>query len=217
MDGRPGAARGAPVLPIDSPEAAAAAIAALRRGELIAFPTDTLYGVGGNALDARAARRTYEAKGRPTGKGFPVLLTRAAEAERLAVEWPPAAARLAERFWPGAVTIVVAARPEVPEETRTGDTVALRVPGHDRLREVIGLAGCPLIGTSANRSGEPPALTAEEALHAVGRDVALVLDGGRGGGRPSTVVVIAGERAQIAREGAVSRAELEAALGSPLA
>src|SRR5438093_6931185 len=215
MADQPQVARRVPVLPIDSPAAQAAAVAALQRGELIAFPTDTLYGVGGNALDALAARRTYEAKGRPAGKGFPVLLAGASDALRLAAEWPAAAARLAERFWPGALTIVVPGRPEVPEETRTGVTVALRVPGHACLREVIRKAGCPLIGTSANRSGQPAALTADQALQAVGAHVALVLDGGRTGGLPSTVVVIEGSRVRVARDGAVSRTTLEAALDAP--
>src|SRR5262245_57138817 len=106
MTDPPQLVRRGPVLPIDSPDALASAVAALQRGALIAFPTDTLYGVGGNALDALAARRTYDAKGRPAGKGFPVLLAGAGDALRLAAAWPPAAARLAERFWPGALTIV---------------------------------------------------------------------------------------------------------------
>jgi L-threonylcarbamoyladenylate synthase len=171
-----------------------------------------VYGVGGNALDPEAARRTYEAKGRPAGKGFPVLLADAQDARRLAAEWPPAAARLAERFWPGALTIVVGGRAEVPDETRTGQTVALRVPDHPLLRDVIRRAGCPLIGTSANHSGQPPALTAEAALQAVGTHVALVLDGGGGGGTPSTVVVIEDGGVRVAREGAVSWEAIEQAL-----
>ena len=196
---------------IGDQEGVEAAVAALRRGEVIAYPTDTLYGVGGNALDAGAARRTYEAKGRPAGKGFPVLLAEAAEAERLAAEWPAQARRLAASYWPGALTLVVRGRPEVPEETRTGETVALRVPGYEPLRAVIRAAGCPLIGTSANRSGEPAALTAAEAAAAVGDHVALVLDGGRTGGAPSTVVVVGGDGLRVVREGAIPAAEIEAA------
>ena len=104
----------------------------------------------------------------------------------------------------------------MPEETRTGDTVALRVPDHARLREVIRRAGCPLIGTSANRSGEPAALTAAEALRALGESVALVLDGGKVGGQPSSVVVVESGRVRLVREGAISRAALAAALGAPV-
>jgi tRNA threonylcarbamoyl adenosine modification protein (Sua5/YciO/YrdC/YwlC family) len=199
------------VLGIEQPGAIEAAVAALRRGELIAYPTDTLYGVGGNALDATAARRTYDAKGRPEGKGFPVLLADAAEADRLAAEWPTLAQRLAARYWPGALTLVVRSRREVPEETRTGETIALRVPGYVPLRHIIRAAGCPLIGTSANRSGEPAALTATEAAAAVGNYVALVLDGGRTGGAPSTVVVVEGDTLRVVREGAIPAAEIEAA------
>jgi L-threonylcarbamoyladenylate synthase len=201
-----------PILPISSPEGVAAAAAALRRGEIIAYPTDTLYGVGGDALSAEAARRTHEAKGRPAGKGFPVLLADAADVARLAAEWPEAAAALARAFWPGAVTIAVRARPEVPDETRAGETVALRVPGYEPLRAVIRAAGCPLIGTSANRSGEPPALTAQEAAQAVGAAVALILDGGRVAGQPSTVVTVEGDVVRLVRPGAVGRRDLEAAL-----
>jgi L-threonylcarbamoyladenylate synthase len=141
-----------------------------------------------------------------------VLLADAQDARRLAAEWPPAAARLTERFWPGALTIVVGGRAEVPDETRTGQTVALRVPDHPLLRDVIRRAGCPLIGTSANHSGQPPALTAEAALQAVGTHVALVLDGGGGGGTPSTVVVVEDGGVRVAREGAVSWEAIEQAL-----
>ena len=204
----------APVLPISDPAAREAAVAALRRGELIAYPTDTLYGVGGDALNTAAALRTYEAKGRPAGKGFPVLLADAADALRLAAAWPQAAAVLAARFWPGALTIVVEGLPHVPEETRTGSTVALRVPGYEPLRDVIRAAGCPLIGTSANRSGEPAAFDALAAAAAVGESVSVVLDGGMVGGQPSTVAVVEpnGQPVRIARQGAVPREAIAAAL-----
>ena len=204
-----------PVYPIDSEEAIARAVEALRRGQLIAFPTDTLYGVGGDALSESAAERVVEAKGRSPGRGLPVLLAEPGDALRLASEWPAAAARLAQRYWPGALTIVVPARPEVPDAVRAERTVALRVPGLPSLCAMIARAALPLIGTSANQSGAPPALTAAEAVTALGDAVALVLDGGRIGGAPSTVVRVDGDVLTVLREGAIPAAALLAASARP--
>lgn len=201
-----------PIIPLASAGAIAAAVAALRAGKLIAYPTDTLYGVGGNALSAVAVQRVILAKGREAGKGFPVLLAAPEEVGRLAREWPETAAILAARFWPGALTIVVAARPEVPQQTRSGPTVALRVPGQAALRAVIREADVPLIGTSANRSGQPPALTASAAAAALGAAVALVLNGGYAGGRPSTVVSATRTGVRLLREGAIPSSEIASAL-----
>jgi tRNA A37 threonylcarbamoyladenosine synthetase subunit TsaC/SUA5/YrdC len=110
------------------------------------------------------------------------------------------------------LTIVAPARPEVPEQTRAGDTVALRVPGLAALRALIRAADVALIGTSANRSGEPAALTAQAAAEALGRSVALVLDGGPAGGRPSTIVAVTGARVQVLRAGAISAAQVAGVL-----
>src|SRR6266545_1488931 len=164
-----------PIYLIASQEGIERAMAALRAGEIIGFPTDTLYGVGGDALSGDAAARVVAAKGRDEGKGMPVLLADAAQVGRLAAAWPDRAARLAQRYWPGALTIVVPARPEVPAGVQADGTVALRVPGLAALRVVIERAGVPLIGTSANRSGEPAAVTADEAAAALGDSVVLVL------------------------------------------
>jgi L-threonylcarbamoyladenylate synthase len=201
-----------PILPIHDRAAVAAAVGAIRGGRIIAYPTDTVYGVGGDALLGQAARDVRRAKGRDDGKGFPVLLAAARDVWRLAAEWPPAAAALAGRFWPGALTIVVAARPEVPVETCAGTTVALRVPALTALRLVIEASGVPLIGTSANRSGQPPALTAAAAAAALGDSVALVLDGSVADGEPSTVVAVDERHARLLRPGAISRTVLAAAL-----
>lgn len=205
-----------PVVSIDSPAGAALAIAALRRGQLIAYPTDTLYGIGGDALSAGVAALVIAAKGREADKGFPVLLPDQSWVRRLARAWPPAAATLAHAFWPGSLTMVLPARPDVPETTRRGGTVALRVPGLASLRALIASAGVPLIGTSANRSGQLPATTAAGAAAAVGRAVALVLDGGTVQGRPSTVVAVTEAGARILREGAISREAICQLLGSAL-
>jgi len=202
-----------PVYPISSAEGIAHAVDTLRRGEIIAFPTDTLYGVGGDALSPLAVEAVLDAKRREMGKGLPVLLGDEADARELAAVWPQAAAALAARFWPGALTIVVKARADVLAQVRLGDTVALRVPGLPALLTVIRQAGKPLIGTSANRSGEPPALTAQEAVAALGSSVRLVLDGGRTGGAPSTVVRVEGDGVRVLRAGAISEEAVRAALG----
>jgi L-threonylcarbamoyladenylate synthase len=203
-----------PIHAVDSAEGVAAAVAALRRDEIIAFPTDTLYGVGGNALSAAAVERVYQAKGREAGRGLPVLLADEAGVAPLVAEWPPAAEALARAFWPGALTLVVAAGVHVPALVRAGATVAVRVPGLAALRAVIRAAGVPLIGTSANRSGAPAALTAQAAAAMLGRHVALVLDGGRTMGQPSTVVSLAGGGLHLIREGAIPLAALHEALRS---
>lgn len=145
---------------------------------------------------------------------MPVLLADPGDVLRLAAEWPAAAARLASRFWPGALTLVVPARSEVPARVRSGHTVALRVPGQPALRDLMRVAGVALIGTSANRSGAPAAVTAHEAAEALGDSVQLVLDGGRVAGAPSTVVVVDGDGVRVVREGAISQAEVLAVLGS---
>jgi L-threonylcarbamoyladenylate synthase len=200
-------------MPIDDPEAVAVAVAAIRADQIIAYPTDTVYGVGGSALSGAAVQRVAAAKGRPAGKGFPVLLGAADESSRLAREWPEAAAALAERFWPGPLTIVVPGRAGLPDETCLDGTVALRVPDLPALRHLIGAAGVPLIGTSANRSGAASANTALEAAAALGHSVAVVLDGGPRQGLPSTVIQVDGNRARILRPGAVAPDALAAALG----
>ena len=200
------------ILPVADPASREVAVAALRQEEIIAFPTDTVYGVGGDALSAAAAARTQTAKGRQEDKGLPVLLASAGQVAGLARAWPEAAEALATRFWPGALTIVVAARPGVPAEVRASETVALRVPAHEALRALIQEAGTPLIGTSANRASEPAAHTAQEAALALGASVAVVLDGGRADGLPSTVVSVVGDGVHVLRLGAVSTAALAAAL-----
>ena len=197
-----------PIYSIDDGEGVSRAIDALRAGEAIAFPTDTLYGVGGDALSPRAVQRVQKAKRRDKNKAMPVLLASGEDVGRLVAQWPEVAARLAERYWPGALTLVAPSRPEVPDGVRSSGTVAVRVPGHTALRGVIATAGCPLIGTSANVSGEPAALTAHEAARALQESVALVLDGGRVGGTPSTVVLIEGNEVKVLREGAIAATDV---------
>lgn len=190
----------------------------LRQGELICYPTDTIYGVGAAAGDEEAVRRLFAVKGRPLDKPMPLLIADAEQASRLARVTPLARA-LMGRFWPGGLTIVLPKAPRFQSAALAGqEKVALRIPDQPTVRQIIRLLGEPITGTSANRAGEPSPTSAAEAVHQLGDMVALVIDGGPSPGRQeSTVVDITEERPLILRQGAVSREELEEALGRPLA
>ena len=175
------------------------AAAALARGELVAFPTDTVYGL---AAGHDHLRKLYVAKDRPKDKRIPVLLSDASNLEASALV-TPAARALAERFWPGPLTLVLVA-------PRRG-TLAFRVPDHALARRLIAASGGGLPVTSANRSGQPEAQTADEVLQQLEGRIALVIDGGRvPGGVASTIVDCTTDQIKIIREGAVSTADIEA-------
>src|ERR671938_1254507 len=166
------------IIPIDDPAAPAAAARAIAAGGVIAFPTDTVYGVGVDLWQPTAVARLYALKGRPQEKALPVLLADAAEWTRVACDAPEAALRLMRAFWPGALTIVLPRRPDVPDALAPlAATSALRVPAHEPLRRVLARTG-PLATSSANRSGEPPASDAATVRAALGAGLALLLDGG---------------------------------------
>jgi L-threonylcarbamoyladenylate synthase len=191
------------LLAAESPGAVEEAAAALARGELVAFPTDTVYGL---SAGHEHVRKLYDAKDRPKEKRIPVLLSDASNLEASAIV-TPAARALAQRFWPGPLTIVLVA-------PRRG-TLAFRVPDHALARRLIAASGGGLPVTSANRSGEPDARTAEEVIAQLDGRVALVLDGGRTpGGVVSTVVDCTTEPVKILRQGAISEAAISGALAS---
>ena len=178
----------------------------LRAGELVAFPTDTVYGVGAVAWDAAAVGRLYTAKLRSLEKAIPILLADPSDMQLVARDLPPAALRLAERFWPGPLTLVVAKAERVPAAvTAGGSTVAVRVPDHTVARALIRAAGAPLATTSANLSGQASPSTAQEVAAQLGGRIAMILDGGRcPGGVPSTVVDVTGEEPVLLRAGPIS-------------
>jgi L-threonylcarbamoyladenylate synthase len=186
----------------------------LRAGELVAFPTDTVYGVGAVVWDAGAVAKLYEAKLRPADKAIPVLLADAEELARVAGDLSPAALRLAERFWPGPLTIVVPRGDSIPDEVSAGGaSVAVRVPDHDLARALIRAAGAPLAATSANLSGRPSPVTAQEVVAELGGRIPLVLDGGPcPGGVASTVVDLTGPAPVLLRLGPLSLREILSAL-----
>ena len=187
----------------------------LRRGGLVAFPTETVYGLGANALDAAAVARIFAAKGRPAINPLIVHVARMEQARDLAAEWPEAAKRLAERFWPGPLTLVLAKRPSVPEIVTAGAaTVGLRVPAHPVARALLEAAEVPVAAPSANRSNEISPTTAEHVRKSLGDAVDVLLDGGpTPGGLESTVLDLSSDRPRLLRPGLIAPAEIEALIG----
>jgi len=176
------------LIPADAPGSIERALRVVRGGGLVAFPTDTVYGVGAAAFDGQAVGRIYEAKGRSEEKAIPVLLAGLGDLERVAAEVSPDLRRLAAQFWPGPLTLVVARHADLPTVVSPGPTVGLRVPDHPVALGLLAGAG-PMAVTSANRSGDPNPTTAAQVLSALGGRIDLILDGGQTpGGRPSTVV-----------------------------
>lgn len=187
----------------------------LRQGELVAFPTETVYGLGANALDAAAVRRLFEAKGRPADNPLIVHLA-AGDAVVDLVEVVPDAARvLMARFWPGPLTLVLKRKPIVPDVVTAGlDTVAVRVPAHEAALQLIRAAGVPLAGPSANLSGRPSPTTAEHVLADLGGKIAAVLDAGPTGiGVESTVLDVTTNPPAILRPGGLPQEALESVIG----
>jgi L-threonylcarbamoyladenylate synthase len=193
----------------DSPAIAAAAVA-LRRGGLVIVPTETVYGIACLASDESAVKRIYEAKGRGFHNPLPVQISGPDMLGKVAAEVTEPAKRLAERFWPGPLTLVVRRNPSLPEIlTAGGDTVAVRIPDHPVTLALLKAIGAPLAITSANVSGEMPATTCAEAPAALGEWVEVALDGGDCRiGVPSTVVDTTGSKPRILREGAIGVREI---------
>ena len=189
------------LLAADAPGAVEEAATALARGDLVAFPTDTVYGL---AAGHDHLRKLYVAKDRPKDKRIAVLLSDASNLEASA-KVTPAARALAARFWPGPLTLVLVA-------PRRG-TLAFRVPDHPVARRLIAASGGGLPVTSANRSGQPDTRTAEEVLAQLDGRIALVLDGGKTtGGVPSTIVDCTTAEPKVVREGAISAAQIQQTL-----
>jgi L-threonylcarbamoyladenylate synthase len=190
------------------------AVRILHGGGLVCYPTDTVYGIGAAAGDDDAVRRLFAAKGRPPEKALPLLLADTSDAAGVA-EVTPLARALAGRFWPGALTIVMRKAPDYRSLALAGgETVALRVPNHDLVRAIVRALGEPLTGTSANRAGAPPPISAREVASQMGEMVDLIIDGGPCRARlESTVVDITRDIPEVLREGPVSRGEIEEAAG----
>jgi L-threonylcarbamoyladenylate synthase len=201
----------------DAPDPTAVREAAevLRGGGLVAFPTETVYGLGANALDAAAVGKVFAAKGRPPTNPLIVHVGDRAAAVALTPEWTTAADQLAAAFWPGPLTLVLKKRPGLPDVvTAGGPTVAVRVPAHPVALALLKECGVPVAAPSANRSGELSPTTADHVRNSLGDRVDLILDGGPcPGGLESTVVDVTGEVVKVLRPGLISVARLEVVAG----
>ena len=189
--------------------------ALLKNGELVAIPTETVYGLAANALDAQAVLRIFEAKGRPGDNPLIVHIADIAEWAPLVTHIPAKAKALADAFWPGPLTIILPAAPCVPQAVTAGlTTVAVRFPAHPVAQAVIKAANCPLAAPSANRSGSPSPTTAARVMEDMHNRIAAVLDGGDCAvGVESTVIDMSTDTPRLLRPGGVTPDQLRAVLG----
>jgi L-threonylcarbamoyladenylate synthase len=184
-------------------------VAILKKGGVVAFPTDTVYGLGANIAIDSAVERVYRIKERPRNMALPLLLADISQMEEVAVSIPTSARLLAEKFWPGPLTLVLKKSDAVSDIVSGGTkTVAVRVPAHPIPTALAHGVGKAIVGTSANRSGQLSTLTAAEARAQLGDKVDFIIEGNCPGGRESTVVDLTEEAPVILREGALSIEEL---------
>ncbi len=197
------------LLPAGRTEALNRALSVLQSGGLVAFPTDTVYGVGALAFDAIAIESIYAAKDRPVEKAIPILIGGPEDLDKVTIGLPPLAAKLAARFWPGPLTLVMPKSPYLPDIVSAAPTVGVRIPDHPVARALLQAAG-PMAVTSANLSGQPSPRTAGDVMRQLNGRIPLVLDGGETpGGLSSTVVDCLGAEPVILREGPISLEEIK--------
>ena len=196
-------------------EAIAEASKILQDGGLVAFPTETVYGLGADALNADAAAKIYAAKGRPSDNPLIVHIADFEQIYDLCPAVPPQAKLLADAFWPGPLTMIVPKGDCIPDEVSCGlDTVGIRLPSHPMARALIRESGVPLAAPSANTSGRPSTTTAAHVMHDMDGKIAAVLDGGACGvGVESTVITLALERPRLLRPGGITLEQLRSVLG----
>lgn len=186
----------------------------IRRGRVVAIPTDTFYGLSADPFNLAAIERVFQIKGRPENRALPILVDSIEQAVSLSRDVPNAFLILAQKFWPGALTIVVDATHKLPlKVTGNSGKVALRWPNSRITTALIGAVGGPVTGTSANLSGHPSCSNAVDLAEQLGKRLPLILDSGDTNGTlASTIVRIDGDTWSIAREGAIPNAEIEAVL-----
>jgi L-threonylcarbamoyladenylate synthase len=200
-------------LAVDHAGALAEAARLLTRGFLVAFPTDTLYGVGAHAFLPEAIRRLFEAKNRPYSMGIPVLLAGLEDLDLVTGPLTGAASQLAAAYWPGPLTLVLPRKEGLPDLLSPNRNVAVRIPGHDLCRRLIRAAGGAVAASSANRTGEAPALNAGEAMSALEGAAAAVLDGGPvQHGQASTIIDCTVSPPRLLRQGPISAQALASLL-----
>jgi L-threonylcarbamoyladenylate synthase len=184
----------------------------LQKGGVIAFPTDTVYGLGADAFNPTAVERIYEIKNRPKHRQLPLLIADVKQLTALAETIPEFAWFLARRFWPGGLTLVLPKTASLPAYLASGSTIAVRVPNHPACLALIQHLANPLIGTSANISGKPAALTAEEVGQQLGGKIDLIINGGQcPGGKESTIVDITHQPPTVLRQGIIPSLEIDKA------
>lgn len=183
----------------------------LREGALVAFPTETVYGLGGDGLKADAAARIYAAKGRPSDNPLILHIAEVADMEKLAVDIPELAYRLAEKFWPGPLTMILKKRDIVPYATTGGlDTVAIRMPSDEIAREIIRASGTYIAAPSANLSGRPSPTRAEHVIEDLSGRIEMIVDGGDSDiGLESSIIDLSGDVPMILRPGYITKEDFE--------
>ncbi len=211
------------ILPATSGKAIRKAVHLLREGEVVAFPTDTVYGVGANAFERFAVRQIFEIKQRPSGKSLPVFIYQIDDLNQVARDIPNQAWPLLQKFWPGALTVVLPKNSALPDDVTSGqDTVAIRIPDHPVCLDLVIRTGRPLAVTSANLSGQPTPTTAQGVAQQLGKrlrseyaagNLPLVLDGGPSSTtQPSTIIDLSHTPSRLLRQGSISVAALQAFL-----
>ena len=193
------------------------AIDVLRKGGVIVFPTDTVYGLGGNALAAQVVSRVYEIKRRPPGLTFPLLLADTSQLMGVAQDVSDTAWRLIRHFLPGGLTLILPRSPLVPEVIcGAKNTIGVRIPDHAVTLALIQGLGAPLIGTSANVSGRPPVRSCPDLDPEIKNKIDFIIDGGKCPGVESTVIDVTGDPPRLIREGIVTRGDIQEICGALL-
>ncbi|MBN1993267.1 MAG: threonylcarbamoyl-AMP synthase [Anaerolineae bacterium] len=198
------------ILSAASPKAIRLARRLLQEGGVVAFPTDTVYGVGANAFERFAVRQIFTVKQRPQHKSLPVFIYQIDDLNLVARAVPNRAWPLLQKFWPGALTVVLPKNPALPRDVTAGqETVAVRIPDHPVCLELVIRLGRPLAVTSANLSGRPTPVTAQGVAEQLGESLPLVLDGGPSpAARPSTIIDLSRTPPRLLRQGPISAAAL---------
>lgn len=204
------------LLPADAPGTVERAAEIIRRGGLVAIPTETVYGLGANGLDAGAVKKIFEAKGRPQDNPLILHIAEIGQLEDICHDIPPAAYRLAEAFWPGPLTMVLPCRDTVPPETTAGlPTVAVRCPANEVTRQIIAAAGVPIAAPSGNRSGRPSPTTAQHMVTDMDGRIDAIVDGGPCGvGVESTILDLTSEPIALLRPGGLPVEAAEEIVGT---
>jgi len=191
------------------------AVEVIQKDGVIGYPTETVYGLGANALSTKAVEKVYQLKGREQTKPILVIAQNVDQVNSLVGSFPNVAMSLAKAFWPGALTMVFKASPDLPQQLLGGgDRIGIRVPGNRICLELLKICGVPITSTSANISGQKNPISAQEVFENFGNKLDLIIDGGPSPSRtPSTVVSVEDEQVNLIREGAIPKYRIEQAIG----